>query len=256
MARKIDLNSDLGESFGRYKLGMDEEVMKYITSANVACGFHAGDPVVMRRTVRIAKENNVRVGAHPGYPDLMGFGRRYMKLSRDEARNYVLYQIGALYAFLKAEGMSMQHVKPHGALYNALVSDEELAYGVIEGVLDFDKNLIFVALAGSKVVEIAEGIGLKVAREAFADRAYRKDGTLVPRSVPGAVIHDREEVVRRVINIVEEERVRTIDGEWIEIHADTICVHGDNPEAVELVKYIRKRLEEEGIEVLPMESFL
>ena len=256
MARKIDLNSDLGESFGRYKLGMDEEVMKYITSANVACGFHAGDPVVMRRTVRIAKENNVRVGAHPGYPDLMGFGRRYMKLSRDEARNYVLYQIGALYAFLKAEGMSMQHVKPHGALYNALVSDEELAYGVIEGVLDFDKNLIFVALAGSKVVEIAEGIGLKVAREAFADRAYRKDGTLVPRSVPGAVIHDREEVVGRVINIVEEERVRTIDGEWIEIHADTICVHGDNPEAVELVKYIRKRLEEEGIEVLPMESFL
>lgn len=256
MARKIDLNSDLGESFGRYKLGMDEEVMKYITSANVACGFHAGDPVVMRRTVRIAKENNVRVGAHPGYPDLMGFGRRYMKLSRDEARNYVLYQIGALYAFLKAEGMSMQHVKPHGALYNALVSDEELAYGVIEGVLDFDKNLIFVALAGSKVVEIAESIGLKVAREAFADRAYRKDGTLVPRSVPGAVIHDREEVVRRVINIVEEERVRTIDGEWIEIHADTICVHGDNPEAVELVKYIRKRLEEEGIEVLPMESFL
>jgi len=256
LARKIDLNSDLGESFGRYKLGMDEEVMKYITSANVACGFHAGDPVVMRRTVRIAKENNVRVGAHPGYPDLMGFGRRYMKLSRDEARNYVLYQIGALYAFLKAEGMSMQHVKPHGALYNALVSDEELAYGVIEGVLDFDKNLIFVALAGSKVVEIAEGIGLKVAREAFADRAYRKDGTLVPRSVPGAVIHDREEVVRRVINIVEEERVRTIDGEWIEIHADTICVHGDNPEAVELVKYIRKRLEEEGIEVLPMESFL
>jgi len=256
LARKIDLNSDLGESFGRYKLGMDEEVMKYITSANVACGFHAGDPVVMRRTVRIAKENNVRVGAHPGYPDLMGFGRRYMKLSRDEARNYVLYQIGALYAFLKAEGMSMQHVKPHGALYNALVSDEELAYGVIEGVLDFDKNLIFVALAGSKVVEIAESIGLKVAREAFADRAYRKDGTLVPRSVPGAVIHDREEVVRRVINIVEEERVRTIDGEWIEIHADTICVHGDNPEAVELVKYIRKRLEEEGIEVLPMESFL
>ncbi|HDJ51302.1 MAG TPA: LamB/YcsF family protein [Thermoprotei archaeon] len=256
MARKIDLNSDLGESFGRYKLGMDEEVMKYITSANVACGFHAGDPVVMRRTVRIAKENNVRVGAHPGYPDLMGFGRRYMKLSRDEARNYVLYQIGALYAFLKAEGMNMQHVKPHGALYNALVSDEELAYSVIEGVLDFDKNLIFVALAGSKVVEIAESIGLKVAREAFADRAYRKDGTLVPRSVPGAVIHDREEVVRRVINIVEEERVRTIDGEWIEIHADTICVHGDNPEAVELVKYIRRRLEEEGIEVLPMGNFL
>ncbi|MCD6503101.1 MAG: LamB/YcsF family protein [Euryarchaeota archaeon] len=253
---KVDLNSDLGESFGRYKLGMDEEVMKYITSANVACGFHAGDPLVMRKTVRIAKENGVMVGAHPGYPDLMGFGRRYMKISRNEARNYVLYQIGALYAFLRAEGMELQHVKPHGALYNALVSDEELAYGVIEGILDFDKNIIFVALAESKVIELAESMGLKVAREAFADRAYKKDGTLVPRSIPGAVIHDKEEVVRRVIGIVEEHKVKTIDGEWIEITADTICVHGDTPEAVELVKYIRKRLEEEGIEVAPMGRFL
>ncbi|RLF66896.1 MAG: LamB/YcsF family protein [Thermoplasmata archaeon] len=253
---KVDLNSDLGESFGRYKLGMDEEVMKYITSANVACGFHAGDPLVMRKTVRIAKENGVMVGAHPGYPDLMGFGRRYMKISRNEARNYVLYQIGALYAFLRAEGMELQHVKPHGALYNALVSDEELAYGVIEGILDFDKNIIFVALAESKVIELAESMGLKVAREAFADRAYKKDGTLVPRSIPGAVIHDKEEVVRRVIGIVEEHKVKTIDGEWIEITADTICVHGDTPEAVELVKYIRKRLEEEGIEVVPMGRFL
>jgi len=256
MVLKIDLNSDLGESFGRYKLGLDEEVMKYITSANVACGFHAGDPLVMRKTVRIAKENNVMVGAHPGYPDLMGFGRRYMKLSRDEARNYVLYQIGALYAFLRAEGMKMQHVKPHGALYNALVKDEDLAYGVLEGILDFDKELIFVALAGSKVIDIATDLGLKVAREAFADRAYNKDGTLVPRSIPGAVIHDKEEVVSRVLSIVEEKRVKTIDGTYIEIEADTICVHGDNPEALELVKYIRRRLEEEGIEVVPMGTFL
>ncbi|HEC96288.1 MAG TPA: LamB/YcsF family protein [Euryarchaeota archaeon] len=256
MVLKIDLNSDLGESFGRYKLGLDEEVMKYVTSANVACGYHAGDPLVMRKTVKIAKENNVMVGAHPGYPDLMGFGRRYMKISREEARNYVLYQIGALYAFLRTEGLQMQHVKPHGALYNALITDEDLAYGVLEGVLDFDKDLIFVALAGSKVIDMASDMGLKVAREAFADRAYTKDGTLVPRNMPGAIIHDREEVVSRVLSIVEEKRVKTIDGTFIEIEVDTICVHGDNPEALELVKYIRQRLEEEGIEVLPMGRFL
>ena len=139
---KIDLNSDLGESFGRYKLGLDEEVMKYITSANIACGWHAGDPLVMRNTVRLAKDMNVEVGAHPGYPDLMGFGRRYMGLTREEARNYILYQIGALYAFVKAEGLTLQHVKPHGALYNALVRDEELTRGVLEGIADFDKNII------------------------------------------------------------------------------------------------------------------
>ncbi|MCD6140872.1 MAG: LamB/YcsF family protein [Thermococcus sp.] len=253
---KIDLNSDLGESFGRYKLGLDEEVMKYITSANIACGWHAGDPLVMRNTVRLAKDMNVEVGAHPGYPDLMGFGRRYMGLTREEARNYILYQIGALYAFVKAEGLTLQHVKPHGALYNALVRDEELTRGVLEGIADFDKNIIFVGLSMSKPLEIAEEMGLKIAHEVFADRAYNPDGTLVSRRKPGAVIHNKEEIAERVISMVKDGGVKTINGEWVELKADTICVHGDNPKAVEITAYIRKRLEEEGIKIVAMKELI
>lgn len=253
---KVDINSDLGESFGRYKLGLDEEVMNYITSANVATGWHAGDPMVMRKTVRLAKEKGVAFGAHPGYPDLLGFGRRYMKLSPEEARNYIIYQIGALYAFTKAEGVELQHVKPHGALYNTLVKEEELARAVIEGIADFDKNLIFVTLSGSRPAQIAEEIGVKVAHEVFADRAYNPDGTLVPRSKPGAVIHDKEEVAERVISMIKDNRVRAINGEWIELKADTICVHGDNPKAVEIAKHIREVLEREGVKVVPMREIV
>ncbi len=253
---KVDLNSDLGESFGRYKLGLDEEVMKYITSANIATGWHAGDPIVMRKTVRLAKENGVAVGAHPGYPDLMGFGRRYMKLSPEEARNYVLYQIGALYAFVKAEGLELQHVKPHGALYNALVKEEELARAVIEGIADFDRKLIFVTLSGSRAAEIAEEMGVKVAHEVFADRAYNPDGTLVSRSKPGAVIGDAEEIVERVVSMVKDGGVKAINGEWVELKVDTICVHGDNPKAVEIASMVRKALEAEGVKVVPMGEFI
>ncbi|WP_297499566.1 5-oxoprolinase subunit PxpA [Thermococcus sp.] len=253
---KVDLNSDLGESFGRYKLGLDEEVMKYISSANVATGWHAGDPIVMRKTVRLAKENGVAVGAHPGYPDLLGFGRRYMKLSRDEARNYILYQIGALYAFSKAEGLELQHVKPHGALYNALVKEEELARAVIDGMVDFDKKLIFVALSGSRPTEIAEEMGVKVAHEVFADRAYNPDGTLVSRSKPGAVIHEAKEIVERVVSMVKDGGIRAINGEWVELKVDTICVHGDNPKAVEITSMVRKALEEEGVKVVPMREIV
>jgi len=253
---KIDLNSDLGESFGRYKLGLDEEVMKYITSANIACGWHAGDPLVMRNTVRLAKDMNVEVGAHPGYPDLMGFGRRYMGITREEARNYILYQIGALYAFVKAEGLTLQHVKPHGALYNALVRDEELTRGVLEGIADFDKNIIFVGLSMSKPLEIAEEMGLKVAHEVFADRAYNPDGTLVSRRKPGAVIHNKEEIAERVISMVKDGGVKAINGEWVELKADTICVHGDNPKAVQIAARIRKVLEEEGVKIVPMRDFI
>ncbi|MBP1910994.1 5-oxoprolinase subunit PxpA [Thermococcus stetteri] len=249
---KVDLNADLGESFGRYKLGLDEEVMNYITSANVATGWHAGDPLVMRKTVKLAKEKGVAIGAHPGYPDLLGFGRRYMKLTYDEARNYILYQVGALYAFVRAEGLELQHVKPHGALYNALVKEEELARGVIEGIADFDKNLIFVTLSGSRPVEIAEEMGVKVAHEVFADRAYNPDGTLVPRSKPGAVIEDKEEIAERVISMVKDGGVRAINGEWVDLRVDTICLHGDNPKAVEIAAHIRKVLEEEGVKVVPM----
>ncbi|WP_456444230.1 LamB/YcsF family protein [Thermococcus sp.] len=253
---RVDLNSDLGESFGRYNLGLDGEVMKYITSANVATGWHAGDPIVMRRTVRLAKENGVAVGAHPGYPDLLGFGRRYMRLSPEEARNYTLYQIGALHAFSRAEGLELQHVKPHGALYNALVKDEALARAVLEGIADFDKNLIFVTLSGSRSAEIAGEIGVRVAHEVFADRAYNPDGTLVSRSKPGAVIHDKDEIAERVISMVKDGGVRAINGEWVELKVDTICVHGDNPKAVEIVAHVRRALEDEGVKVVPMREIV
>lgn len=249
---KVDLNADLGESFGRYRLGLDEEVMEYITSANVATGWHAGDPLVMRKTVRLAKEKGVAVGAHPGYPDLLGFGRRYMELSREEARNYILYQVGALYAFVKAEGLELQHVKPHGALYNALVREEELVRAVIEGIADFDKKLIFVALSGSRPAEIAGEMGVRVAHEVFADRAYNPDGTLVSRSKPGAVIHDRDEIAERVISMVKDGGVKAINGEWVNLKVDTICLHGDNPKAVKIAAHIRKVLEEEGVKIVPM----
>ncbi|WP_297465791.1 5-oxoprolinase subunit PxpA [Thermococcus sp.] len=253
---KVDLNADLGESFGHYRLGLDEEVMKYITSANVATGWHAGDPIVMRRTVRLAKKNGVAVGAHPGYPDLLGFGRRYMKLSPEEARNYVLYQIGALYAFVRAENLELQHVKPHGALYNALVKEEELARAVIEGMADFDERLIFVTLSGSRAAEVAEEMGVRVAHEVFADRAYNPDGTLVLRSKPGAVIHDKEEIAERVISMVKDGGVEAINGEWVELKVDTICVHGDNPKAVEITSVVRKALEGEGVKVVPMKEIV
>jgi len=253
---KIDLNSDLGESFGRYRIGMDEEVMKHITSANVACGWHAGDPIVMRKTVKLAKKYGVRVGAHPGYPDLMGFGRRYMALNKEEARNYVLYQIGALHAFAKAEGLKLQHVKPHGALYNAMVKDETLARGIIEGIADFDKKLIFVGLSLSPPLEIAEEMGLKVAHEVFADRAYAPDGSLVPRSMEGSVIHNKDIIAERVISMVKDGGVKAINGEWIELKVDTICVHGDNPQAVEIAAHIRKVLKDEGVEIVPLGDFI
>jgi len=206
--------------------------------------------------VRLAKENGVAIGAHPGYPDLLGFGRRYMKLSPEEARNYILYQIGALHAFTRAEGLELQHVKPHGALYNALVGEEELARAVVEGIADFDKKLIFVTLSGSRSAEIAEEMGIKVAHEVFADRAYNPDGTLVPRSKPGAVIHDKGEIAERVISMVKDGGVKAINGEWVELRVDTICVHGDNPKAVEIAAYVRKTLEEEGVEVVPMRELV
>jgi len=253
---KIDLNSDLGESFGRYRIGMDEEVMKHITSANVACGWHAGDPIIMRETVKLAKKYGVRVGAHPGYPDLMGFGRRYMALNKEEARNYVLYQIGALHAFAKAEGLKLQHVKPHGALYNAMVKDETLARGIIEGIADFDKKLIFVGLSLSPPLEIAEEMGLRVAHEVFADRAYAPDGSLVPRSMEGSVIHDKDVIAERVISMVKDGGVKAINGEWIELKVDTICVHGDDPQAVEIAAHIRRVLKDDGVEIEPLENFI
>ena len=254
--RQIDLNCDMGESFGHYKLGVDEEIIKYISSANIGCGFHGGDSLVMRKTVKMAKERGVGIGAHPGLPDLVGFGRRLMDVSPSEVRNDVLYQIGSLYAFARAEGIQLQHVKPHGALYNIVAQDEELGRAVAEAVGEFDRDLILVGLAGSKLLKLAQKMGLKVASEAFADRAYNSDGSLVSRKLPNAVITDRETVVSRVIQMVTEERIISVGGEPVEVKVDTICLHGDSPQALELARTLREKLEEAGISVVPMGKFL
>jgi UPF0271 protein len=256
---QMDINCDMGESFGAYELGMDKEIMKFISSANVACGWHAGDPMVMERTVLLAKENNVSVGAHPGYPDLMGFGRRFMDCTPNEIKNYVIYQIGALWAFCKANGIQLSHVKPHGALYLRSVEDEFLARAVAEAVASVDKDLIFVALAGEKgkkVRKIAEELGLKVACEAFPDRAYTREGNLAPRKMPGAVIHDPSLVAERALMMAQEKKVVAIDGSVIEIEVHTLCVHGDNPKALEEVKEIRNTLEQHGVQIKKMKEVL
>ena len=304
MNMKIDFNCDMGESFGVYKLGCDEEVIKYITSANIACGFHAGDPMWMQRTVQLAEEFDVGVGAQPSFPDLVGFGRRNVSVSPEEARNDVIYQIGALQAFTR--GKKLQHVKPHGAMYNMAVKDEALARAICQAALDVDPEMILVVLAGTPWVEIAAEMihpprrwgcgwperpspigplpppaicqaaldvdpemilvvlagtpwveiaaemGLRVAREAFADRAFTASGTLVPRAVPGAVIHDLDQVVERSIKMVAQGKVAAITGEVIEMHADSLCLHGDTPGAVEMAWAVKEGLLKAGAEIVPM----
>ena len=247
--RAVDLNSDLGESFGAYTIGMDEQVLRHITSANVACGWHAGDPEVVERTVRATAAAGTAVGAHPGYPDLLGFGRRNMALSPDEARTAVMYQVGALQAFLKAQGLPLQHVKPHGALYNTAAKDMNLALAICEGVRTVAPDAIILGLAGSCLLTAAQQTGLRWASEVFADRAYQSDGSLVPRSRPGAVITDRDCAIRRAVRMVREGVVTTADGVNIPILAHSICVHGDNPAAVAFVEKIHAALVAEGIRV-------
>ncbi len=256
---KIDLNSDVGESFGIYKLGLDEEVIPLISSANIACGFHAGDPAVMKRTISLAKENKVGAGAHPGFPDLIGFGRRNMDATLEEIKDYVTYQIGALQAFASAQGVRLQHVKPHGALYNMAVQNWVVWDAVAEALAGLDRDLILVALAGpnrSELEALATRHSIRIAFEFFADRAYNSDGSLVSRREAGAVFHNSEEVAERVVKMVTEGVVLAKDDSEIRLEADTICVHGDNPEAVALVKNIRESLIGSGIEVVPMGTFL
>ena len=250
MAGKIDFNCDMGESFGMYKMGFDEEVIKHITSANIACGFHAGDPQWMRHTVKLAEENGVAIGAHPSFPDLNGFGRRNMNATPDEVKNDVTYQVGALLAF--TGGKKLQHVKPHGAMYNMAVDDESLAQAICQAILDVDPDMVLVALAESRWVKVAEDMGLRVAREIFADRALNADGTLVSRSLPGSVIHDVNEVVERSLRMVTEGKAVSIDGQVIDVQADSLCLHGDTPGAVEMARAVRSGLEEAGVEVLPL----
>lgn len=252
---RIDLNCDMGESFGAYKLGLDEEVIKYITSANIACGWHAGDPLVMDRTVKMAKDRGVGIGAHPGYPDLLGFGRRNMDCLPEEIRNYMIYQIGALNGFCRVHGVPLRHVKPHGNLYLTAVEDEKAARAVAQAIVSVDPELIYVGLAGAKgelMTRIGKEVGLKVAFEAFPDRAYTPEGTLVSRRQPGAVIKEPEKVAERALKMAKEGKVIAVDGKEIPLVAQTLCVHGDTPGAVNLVKMIRERLEKEGIQVQPM----
>lgn len=254
--KKIDLNCDLGESFGAYKIGMDEEVIKYISSANVACGFHASDPVVMDKTVKNAKLNGIAVGAHPGFPDLMGFGRRNMNVSPSDAKAYVQYQVGALNAFCTANGVKLAHVKPHGALYNMAGKDYALSKAICEGIYEIDPNIILLGLSGSQMLKAAADTGLRCAKEVFADRAYEEDGSLVARTKPGAVITDEKESLKRVIGMVKEGKVTAITGKEIPIEAQSICVHGDGVKALEFVKKIRQALTDEGIEIVPLQEIV
>ncbi len=254
MTAKIDFNCDMGESFGMYKMGFDEEVIKHITSANIACGFHAGDPMWMRHTVDLALRHGVAIGAHPSFPDLNGFGRRNMVVSAEEAKNDVTYQVGALQAFTADK--KLQHVKPHGAMYNMAVNDESLAQAICESILEIDPDMILVALAGSRWLDIAEDMGLKVAREIFADRALNADGTLVSRSQPGSVIHDTAEVVERSLRMVTEGKATAITGEQIDVQADSLCLHGDTPGAVEMAAALKRELEAADVEILPLARIL
>ena len=250
--KPIDLNCDLGESFGSYTCGMDEELLPYITSANVACGFHASDPVVMQKTVQLAKENNVQVGAHPGFPDLCGFGRRNMDLSSTEITAMVEYQIGALQAFCSAAGLRLQHVKPHGALYNMAVKDIRIADAICVGIYSVNPGLILLAPGHSQLAAAARRTGLPAACEVFADRAYEDDGSLVARSKPGAMITDTALAIDRVIQMIKKETVTTITGKEIPIQANSICVHGDSPKALAFVKEIHAALLSEQIPIKPL----
>ena len=235
----IDLNSDLGESFGAYKIGRDEDILPLVSSANVACGFHAGDPTVMAKTVALCKKGETAVGAHPGFRDLEGFGRRNMAVSPADAKNLIIYQVGALQAFCKKEGIQMQHVKPHGALYNMAAKDAALAKAICEGIQEVDPSLILMGLAGSEMLRQAEAIGLPVAR-----------------TKPGAMIHDEEEAVARVIRMICEHKVKTVTGKDIDIVPDSVCVHGDSEKALLFVKKIRAALEENGVTVTDLKTVL
>ncbi len=253
---KIDLNCDLGESFGAYTIGSDDQIIPFISSANVACGFHASDPVVMQKTVEMCAKNNVCVGAHPGFMDLMGFGRRPMKISPAEAKAYIIYQVGALKAFCEANGVKLQHVKPHGALYNMAGKDYGLAMGICEGVKAVDPSLIMYVLSGSQMQKAAEDCGLKIAREVFADRGYMADGSLVPRGQEGAMITDDNIAMARVIRMIKEHKVTAVDGTEVEIIPDTICVHGDGEKAILFVKGIIEAFEKEQIAMTPTGDFV
>lgn len=245
----IDLNCDMGESYGAWTMGQDAAVLAHVTSANIACGFHAGDPDTMRRTVRLARERGVAIGAHPSLPDLAGFGRREMAITPNEAYALVVYQTGALLAFATAERTRVAHVKPHGALYNMAARDTALADAIAQAVRDVDATLILVGLAHSELTRAGERAGLAVAHEAFCDRSYEADGTLSPRSKPGAVISDPELAVAQAVALATSGRIAARDGSALDIRATTLCVHGDKPNAAEFAQRLRAALDAAGVAV-------
>jgi len=246
---KTDLNADLGESYGNYSLGNDDIMLDYVSSANIACGFHAGDPVVIRDTIRKALEKGVAIGAHPAYPDIAGFGRRKMIMSRDEIYCSVLYQIGALKSICESLGGKMQHVKPHGALYHSAGSENEVALAIVEAVSDLDNDLIIFGQSGSELEAQSNRHKIKFKSEVFADRAYNNDGTLVSRSEKGSCIGDENEIAGRAIEMVKLSRVKSISGKSIEVKADTICLHGDNENAIAFAKKLHRAFSDEGIQI-------
>jgi len=246
---RIDLNSDLGESFGPWPMGQDAALMASITSANVACGFHAGDPGAMRETVALATAHGVAIGAHPGFPDLVGFGRREMKTTPQEVEDFVVYQVAALAGIAATQGMPLQHVKAHGALYNMACRDRALADAIARAVAMIDRRLILFGLPGSELLRAGEAAGLPVAAEVFADRAYERDGSLASRNKPGSVIHDTEAVVARAVRMVRDRDVVAVDGSVIPLEAQTICLHGDTPGAADLARAVRSGLEKAGVEI-------
>jgi UPF0271 protein len=247
--RIIDLNCDIGESFGAWRMGADAEVMPWITSANIACGFHAGDFSTMQQTVALAKAHGVAIGAHVSLPDLQGFGRRELRVTPDEAYAMTLYQIGALAAFATAAGTRVAHVKPHGALYNMAAKDAALAGAIARAVRDFDRGLILVGPSGSELPRGGAALGLRVAHEAFADRRYEADGSLTPRRETGAVIEDIEAAVTQAVQIATKGNVEIRGGKTLSLHADTICVHGDRPDAALLAQRLREALERAGVAI-------
>jgi UPF0271 protein len=248
----IDLNCDMGESFGAYQMGTDLQIMPLVSSANIACGFHAGDPSVMHKTLVAAVANGVAIGAHPGLPDLMGFGRRNMQISAQEAYDMVVYQVGALAGFARAAGVSLHHVKPHGALYNMAAKDNVLADAIARAVRDIDDSLVLYGLAGSELIHAGKAAGLRVASEVFADRSYQADGSLTPRSQANALLESDEEAVQQVLTMVTEKRVKAITGEWVGLQADTICIHGDGAHALSFTNKVKAALLHAGVEIKAM----
>jgi 5-oxoprolinase (ATP-hydrolysing) subunit A len=246
---RIDLNADAGESFGAWKLGDDEALFDFISTVNVACGFHAGDPLTMQRTLELAKRKQVAVGAHPGYPDLVGFGRRVMAATPEQVYADVLYQISALAGFAKVAGLPLRHVKAHGALANESWKNAETAHAIAKATRDFDANLPLMVLPGTLLETEALKLAVPIVLEAFPERAYLKNAQLAPRSLPGSSIHDPTEAARRAVLMVKEKRIEALDGGWVDLRVQSLCIHGDNPRAVEIAKTVRQALEAEGITI-------